>query len=41
LRERLVGNALAEVKRFDWDRAADEFLGRLYAYAGVARVQQR
>jgi glycosyltransferase involved in cell wall biosynthesis len=33
LRERLATNALAEVKRFDWDRAADEFLGKLYRYA--------
>ncbi|HKW14114.1 MAG TPA: glycosyltransferase family 4 protein [Candidatus Krumholzibacteria bacterium] len=38
LRERLAANALAEVKRFDWDRAANEFLDKLYRYAGQARV---
>jgi glycosyltransferase involved in cell wall biosynthesis len=41
LRERLVANALAEVKRFDWDRAADEFLGRLYQHAGHTRAAAR
>ena len=38
LRERLVANALVEVARFDWDRAADEFLDRLYEHAGVTRA---
>jgi len=38
LRQRLVSNALAETSRFDWDRAAGEFLDRLYRHASVARV---
>jgi len=37
LRERLVANALVEVKRFDWDRAADEFLEKLYRHAQYPR----
>ena len=37
LRDRLAANALDTVKRFDWDRAADDFLDLLYRHAGVAR----
>jgi glycosyltransferase involved in cell wall biosynthesis len=37
LRERLAASALAGIERFDWDRAADEFLGRLYRHAGMTR----
>jgi glycosyltransferase involved in cell wall biosynthesis len=37
LRERLASNAIEEVKRFDWDRAADEFLDRLYRHCGITR----
>ncbi|HET6463127.1 MAG TPA: glycosyltransferase family 4 protein, partial [Candidatus Krumholzibacteria bacterium] len=37
LGERLASNAIEEVKRFDWDRAADEFLDRLYNHAGLTR----
>lgn len=33
LRDRLAANAIEEVKRFDWDHAADEFLERLYRHA--------
>ncbi len=38
LRERLAFSAIEEVKRFDWDRAADEFLDRLYRHANRPRV---
>jgi glycosyltransferase involved in cell wall biosynthesis len=41
LRERLASNALAEVERFDWDRAAEEFLDKLYRYAGQSRAAAR
>jgi glycosyltransferase involved in cell wall biosynthesis len=37
LRKRLAASALEEVKRFDWDRAAHEFLSRLYRYAAIER----
>lgn len=37
LRGRLAAQALAGVARFDWDHAADEFLGRLYRHAGITR----
>jgi glycosyltransferase involved in cell wall biosynthesis len=37
LRERLAANALAGVERFDWDRAADEFLARLHRHAGLGQ----
>ncbi len=35
LRERLAANALECIERFNWDRAADEFLDRLYRHAGM------
>lgn len=38
LRVRLASNAIEEVKRFDWDRAADEFLERLYRHAKHPRA---
>jgi len=38
LRERLAAAALSGVDRFDWDRAADEFLDKLYRYSGHART---
>jgi glycosyltransferase involved in cell wall biosynthesis len=38
LRGRLAANALVEVERFDWDRAADEFLDKLYRYANSPRA---
>ena len=37
LRARLAAAALAEVERFNWDRAADEFLDLLYRHAGMPR----
>jgi glycosyltransferase involved in cell wall biosynthesis len=38
LRERLAANALAGIERFDWERAADEFLEKLYRHARIARA---
>jgi glycosyltransferase involved in cell wall biosynthesis len=37
LRERLAAAALAGVERFDWERAADQFLDRLYRHANRVR----
>jgi glycosyltransferase involved in cell wall biosynthesis len=37
LRARLAAGALAEIGRFDWDRAADGFLDMLYREAGLTR----
>jgi glycosyltransferase involved in cell wall biosynthesis len=40
LRERLAAAALAGIARFDWDKAADEFLDRLYRHAGISRGER-
>jgi glycosyltransferase involved in cell wall biosynthesis len=37
LRDRLALAAFEGVARFDWDRAAEEFLDRLYRHAGISR----
>jgi glycosyltransferase involved in cell wall biosynthesis len=39
LRSALARNALSEVERFDWDRAADGFLDLLYAHARCERAR--
>jgi glycosyltransferase involved in cell wall biosynthesis len=39
-RDRLAANALSGITRFDWDRAADEFLDRLYRHAGYSRAER-
>jgi glycosyltransferase involved in cell wall biosynthesis len=41
LRARLAANARVEVERFDWDRAAEEFLDKLYHHAGRSRAAAR
>jgi glycosyltransferase involved in cell wall biosynthesis len=40
LRARLAAGALAGVERFDWERAADEFLDLLFRHVGRARVRR-
>ena len=41
LRARLAANALREVERFDWDRAADQFLALIRRHGARARGSDR